>query len=269
MPFTQLIVLAVLQAVTEIFPIGATGHIALISQILDWQDPGEGFRILVRAGLLLAVLAYFWSDLFDMIAGVARAAKGKRDPGARLALQLAIAAIPILGLGFAFEHYVAGAWETPHVMGWMLAGGALLLLFFDRMSMTVKRIEHATFVDAFAVGLGQVVGLIPGAGAAAFSIIFARLLGYERADAARFSFLLFVPVAATVIGRDTYMFVEAGQGQFLRSDVVGGGISFFAGIFALAIMMAWLRRSSFTPFVVYRLLLGIAVLGLAYAFVDL
>ncbi len=269
MALTQLIVLAVLQTITEVLPVGAEGHLALLSQILHWPDPGAGFRLALKLGLLLAVMAYFWRDLADMATGVMRAAKGKRDPGAKLALQLAVAAIVTLGAGFAFEHYAAGDWETPIVMGWAIVGGALLLLLFDRMCMTVKRIEHATYVDAIVIGLCQVIALVPGMGSAAITITMARLLGYERADAARFYFLLSIPVSIVVIARDAYRLVELQQGAVSNIDILCAVAGFFAGLIAIAILMAWLRRSTFTPFVVYRLLLGGAVLALAYEWVAL
>ncbi len=266
MALTQLIVLAVLQSLTEVFPVGAEGHVALITKLLHWPDPGNGFRLAVRIGLLLGVAAYFWSDLGDMIVGVIRATKGKRNPDARLALQLAVAAVPILGLGFAFEYYLAGDWETLHVMGWTIVGGALALWLFDRMCMTVKRVEHATFIDTIVLGLGQVIALVPGAVAA--GITLARLLGYERRDAARLYFLLSIPVSAVVIARDAYTLFTVEHGSISNIDILCGVVAFFAALIGLSILMAWLRRSTFTPFVIYRLLLGSAVLAVAYAWVS-
>ena len=169
----------------EVFPVGAQGHMVLLSQLLEWREPSAALRLTLRVGLLLGVMAYFRSDLAEMIVGVMRAAKGKRSPEAGLALQIAVAAIPTLGLGFAFEYYLASDWETLHVTGWAIAGGALLLLLCDRMSMTVKRVDHATYVDSIVVGLGQVIALVPGIGSAAMSITLARLLGFECAQAVR------------------------------------------------------------------------------------
>ena len=264
MALTQLIVLAVLQTLAEIFPIGADGHLALISQILHWPTPDAGFQLALKIGLLLAVIAYFWRDLAEMITGVIRAAKGKRDSGARLALQLGVAGVLTVAAGSAFEHYVAGDWETSIVMGWAIVGGALVLLLFDRMSMTVKRIEHASFADAIVIGLCQVIALIPGVGSAAVTVTMARLLGYERADSARFHFLLSIPVSMVLTVREAYRLFDLQHGVFSNLDIFCAGACFLAGLIAIAVLMTWLRRSTFTPFVIYRLLLGIAVLALAY-----
>ena len=264
---TQLIVLAALQGLTEVFPVGAEGHFALITQILDGSGPTNAFRLALHIGVLLGVAAYFWRDVGDMAVGVIRAAKGKSNPDARLALQLAVAAVPTLGLGFAFEQYLAGDWQTLQVMGWTIVGGALALWLFDRMCMTVKRVEHGTYLDAIIVGLGQVIALVPGAGAV--GVTLARLLGYERRDAARLYFLLSIPVSAAVIASDAYTLFTVENGSLSNIDILCCLVGFFAALIGLAILMAWLRRSSFTPFVIYRLLLGAAVLALAYGWVAL
>ncbi len=268
MALTQLIVLAVLQTITEVFPIGAEGHLALISQILPVQPPDIGFPFALRLGSLLAVMAYFSSDLFDMVTGAIRAAKGKRDPAARLAVQLCVAGIVTVAAGSAFEHYVAGGWKTPMLMGWAIVGGAVLLWLFDNMSMTVKRIEHASFADAIVIGLCQVIALIPGVGSAAITITMARLLGYERSDAARFYFLLSIPVSIVLTAREAYRLFDLQRGTVSHIDMLCAGAAFFAGLIGIAILMAWLRRSTFTPFVIYRLVLGAAVLALAYDIVS-
>ena len=269
MALTQLIVHAVVQAVAEVFPIGAAGHQALMGRLLDSTPPDKALSLAIHTGLLLAVLAYFWRDVGDMIGGVIRAAKGKRDPGARLALQIFVAAIPTLGAGFAFEHYVAGSWQTLVVTGWAIVGFGLLMLAFDSMSMTVKRIEHASYADAIAISLCQVLALIPGAGAAAVTMTMARVLGYERAHAVRFAFLLTIPVSAAVIARDAYTLFQVEGGIITTPQVAAAAAGFVAALIAIAILMSWLRRSTFTPFLVYRLLLGAAVLTVAYDLIAL
>jgi undecaprenyl-diphosphatase len=266
---TQLIVHAVVEAVTEVFPIGAAGHTALMSHFLIAAPPNRALALAIRAGMLLAVLIYFWRDVGDMIGGVIRAAKGKRDPGAKLALQIFVAAILTLGLGFAFEQYAAGAWETPIVMGWCIVGFGALMLLLDRMSMTVNRIEHTSYGDAIAISAAQVLGLIPGVGATAASMIMARVLGYERAHAARLALLLAIPVWIAVLVRDAYMLIEVEGRMPMTPDMIAGGVAFAAAFIAIAILMNWLRRATFTPFLAYRLLLGTAVLVLAYNLVAL
>lgn len=264
MALTQLIVHAAVQAVTEVLPLGAAGHEALISAFMDTPQFGPAFALATRAGLLLAVLAYFWRDVADMAAGVIRAAKGKRDSGAGLALHIVIAAVPTLGLGFAFQTYVAGPWQTPVVMGWCIVGFGMLMLLLDRMSMTVKRIEHLGFADAIAISVCQVLALIPGVGQAAATMTMARTLGYERPHAVRLALLLMTPVWIAVMGRDAYMLLAVERYIIATPDLIAAGTAFMAALIAIAILMRWLRRATFTPLLVYRLLIGVGVLLLAY-----
>ncbi len=264
MEFTQLIVLAVVQAVSEVLPVGAAGHDVLIERISGWSASESGLGLPVRLGLLLAIFSYFWRDVADMIGGLMRAAKGKRNPDARLAAQIAVATIPTLGLGFAFEMYVAGDWQTAHVMGWCILAVALLLFSFDRMSMTVNRIEHTGFGSALAISLCQVIALIPGVGASAAMFVMARFLGYERQDAVRLSFLLMAPVLAAVAIRQEYVRFMAQEADFTGNDAIMTAAAYVAALIALAVLMNWVRRGTFTLFVVYRALIGIAVLVLTY-----
>ncbi|MSO72678.1 MAG: hypothetical protein EXQ84_03605 [Rhodospirillaceae bacterium] len=259
MTFTQYIALTVLQAVAEVFPIGALGHKELVQHFLDWQGAGPTLPPSVRLGMALAILAYFRRDMTDMVMGVIRAAKGKRDPGARLALQIAVATVPTVGLGFAI-HSVIGPWHVANIMGWTIAGGALLLFAIDHMSMTVKRVEHASYADGILISLCQVLALIPGVGGTAAMVFMARLLGYERGAAAQFAFLLMAPVLAVVAARDALASYDADGLLPTTTDFLGVGICFVSGLVALAFLMAWLKRSTFTPFVIYRLVLGGAVL---------
>ena len=217
-------------------------------------------------GLLLSMMAYFASDLWDMAVGVARAAKGKRDPSARLAGQIFAASIPVAAAVFALP-YIDFTFPpySPSVIGWSAVIGGAVLLVLDRMSMTIKRLEHASFVDMIVVALSQLVAfLVPGVSRAGITMTFARALGYERVDAARFSLLLGMPAMAGWCLLQVLGLAKAG-GLIWQLWLIGvGAASFFAGLIMLAIMMAWLKRHSLAPFAVYRILLGIAVLAIVW-----
>jgi undecaprenyl-diphosphatase len=266
---TQIIVLAIMQAVSDVFPVGAEGHFAVFSHLTSWSAPGPGFAIAAQTGLLLALMAYFARDLWDMVLGVIRTAKGKNDPGARLAAQLLVATIPTVGLGFAFEHYIGDRLNSLMVLGWAIVGFGILLFLLDRMTMTVKRIEHATYLDTILIGVLQVLALVPGTCRAGITMTMARLLGYERPDSARLSMLLAIPMLMVLIGRDVFYLIQNQGPPITNIDILSGVVSFFAGLIAVAILMSWLRRSTFTPFVVYRLLLGAVVLALAYGGIEI
>jgi len=258
---SQLIVAAVL-SVAHIAPLGGAAHQVLFESLGLWAAMPGMASLALSLGMLLAMMAYFWRDLADMGIGIARAAKGKRDRGARLALQLLVATIPVAAIVFALP-FVDFSFPppTPTVIGAaaMIAGALLFLL--DRLSMTIKRLEHASYVDMIVVALAQVVAyLVPGVSRAGITMMFARALGYERRDAARFSILLGMPALAGWCALQILALARAGELIWQPQLLAVGGVSFFAGLTALAIMMAWLRRNSFAPFAIYRLLIGAAIL---------
>jgi undecaprenyl-diphosphatase len=262
--FTQSVVLAVVQAVTELLPLTSAGHRVLLEPLLGWPPTGPGLFLT----LALSILVFCWRDVGDMAAGIIRAAKGKRDTDARLAAQIVMSTLITIAVGVLLQMYVLGALApSAAVMGWVILGVAAVLFFFDRMSMTVKRIEHATYLDTILIGLGQVIALYPGVGSVAVMVILARMLGYERQAAVRLSLLLSAPV---LIAHAIRGFIQAPpQGTQSLQGLLPFVAAFFAALIALGILMAWLRRSSFTPLVIYRLLLGVAVLAVGYQFITL
>ncbi len=271
MAFTEWIALAVLQALAEVLPIGAIGQLSFVNAwstvisgpIYDLSlAPAWDFG--VRLGLALGAAAYFWQDIADMMNGLARMAKGKRDSGARLAFLLIFATIPSIGVAFAIQRVWGTAWHSDHIIAWAAFAVGLLLLIFDSTCMTVKRVEHAGYGDALLLGLAQAAAFVPGVGRIAATTAMARLLGYERQDAARFSFLMSIPVLlAGTVWHAPHVAVPGER--FPTTEVlIGAVIAFLVAIALLAFLMNWLRRRSFAPFAIYRVALGINLLVLAY-----
>jgi undecaprenyl-diphosphatase len=262
----QLIVVAVL-SVAQIAPLGGAAHYFLFQNFgFGPEIAGSVVYLAVCVGLLLSMVAYFCVDLWEMGVGVVRAAKGKRDPGARLAAQLVIATIPVAAIVFAlpfleFEFPPT----TPAVIGWSAVIGGTLLLILDRMSMTIKRLEHASFVDMIVVALAQVIAfLVPGVSRSSITMTFARALGYERVDAARFSMLLGTPALAGWCVLQALDLAQNGALVWTPGLLLVGIVSFIAGLMTLAIMMSWLKRHSFAPFAIYRVLVGAMILVLVW-----
>ncbi|MBV8132687.1 MAG: undecaprenyl-diphosphatase, partial [Alphaproteobacteria bacterium] len=255
----------------EILPIGAATQMAAVDA---WTRlvAGRPFNVVltpgldlgIRLGLALATASYFWQDVGDMAHGLARLAKGKRDPGARLAFQLALAAVPSLAVALAIEHFWGDAWHTAAVMAWSALGVGFLLFLFDRACMTVKRVEHAGFGDALLLGCAQAAAFVPGVGRIAAATAMARMLGYERRDAARFAFLISIPVLFASAAWHVPRVSETGQHFPTAAVLVGAVLAYVVALGLLALLMGWLRRRSFTPFALYRMALGLNLLVLAY-----
>jgi undecaprenyl-diphosphatase len=258
-------VVAVLSA-AHVAPLGGAAHQYLF-QAANFGPPMGGVVYLaVCVGLLFAMMAYFCVDLWEMGVGVARAAKGKRDPGARLAAQLVISTILMAAIVFAIPFLdVTLPAYSPMVVGWSAVIGGTFLFLLDHMSMTIKRLEHASFVDMIVVALAQVVAyLVPGVSRSSITVTFARALGYERAEAARFSMLLGIPALAGLCTLQVLALGKADELIWAPWLFAVGAASFFVGLITLAIMMAWLKRHSFAPFAIYRILIGAAILILVW-----
>ena len=150
------------------------------------------------------------------------------------------------------------------VIAWATLGFGIVLFVTDRIGLTLRRLEHLTFADAVIIGLSQVLALIPGTSRSGITMSAARILGMERSDAARFSLLLSVPAimgAGVVEGMELYQSQDA---DLTAAALIATLLAFFSALIAIAVMLAWLRRATFTPFVIYRMLLGGALLYLVY-----
>ncbi len=229
-----------------------------------WSDQGPTIDVAVHLGTLGAVVIYFWRDLVSMLVGLGRFSRGLRDPGRRLAINLAVATIPVFAAGFLLERYMGGGPRGLLIIAWTTFVFGIVLFITDKLGMTIRRLEHLTAGDALVIGLAQVLALIPGTSRSGITISAARMLGLERTEAARFSMLLSIPAilgAGALKGWELY---QSGDPQLTLDAVLATALAFVAGIAALAVMMSWLRRATFTPFVVYRLLLGGGLLAMAY-----
>lgn len=264
MALLHIVVLALVQGITEFLPISSSAHLILVPRFTDWPDQGLAMDVAVHVGTLLAVMLYFWRDLVFMVSGLWRLTKGKRDPGAKLSFQIVVATIPVVIAGLLFSKFVPDGLRSIEVIAWATLGFGVLLFVTDKIGMTIRRIEHLTYMDAIIIGLAQVLALIPGTSRSGITMTAARLLGFERAESARFSMLMSIPTimaAGILIGKKIY---ESGDTQLTSDAIMAGGLAFSSALLIIFFMMAWLKRASFTPFVIYRLLLGGALLTVVY-----
>ncbi len=268
MSILHIAVLAIVQGITEFLPISSSGHLVLVPVFLEVPDQGLLIDVAVHVGTLGAVMLYLWRDLWTILLGLGRAAKGRSDPGARLAGYLVIATVPVVAAGFALNHYYPQGIRSLEVLGWATLGFGVLLFIADRVGMTLRRIEHLHVSDAIVIGLAQALALIPGTSRSGITMTAGRLLGMERADAARFSLLLSIPAVAGAGVLKGYELWSSGDVAVTGDAVLSAGFACAAALVAIALMMAWLRRASFTPFAFYRVALGGAILGMAYGWVG-
>jgi len=262
--FLQIVVLAVVQGLTEFLPVSSSAHLILVPKLTGWPDQGLAIDVATHIGTLFAVLIYFWRDIGRIAYGFLQLLRGKRDRWGVLAVYLLVGTIPALIAGFLVEHYVGAGFRNMELIAWTMTGFAIVLYVSDKIGLTVRRLEHLTMGHAIIIGLAQAVAFIPGVSRSGITMVAGRLLGFERAEAARFSFLLSIPAIAAAglwEGRKVLLY---GSAEMLHDALWTCGLSALAGFLAIAFLMSWLKRSTFTPFVIYRLLLGGFLFYLVY-----
>jgi undecaprenyl-diphosphatase len=264
--FLQLIVLAIVQAVTAFLPVSSRPHLLLAPAVIGVAGAGSAVGVAIHVGALAAVVAYLWRDSWAMLTGLWRFARTRRgNPGIRLIGLLILGTLPIAVAAYVLHSSTYGtSLQGPQIVAWATLGFGVVLFAIDRTCLTVRRMEHLGAGSAIAIGLFQVLALLPGTSRAGIAMTAGRLLGYERPDAARFSLLLSIPAlagAAVLLGLDAQ---RAGELHLGLAVVLAALIAFVAALIAIAAMMSWLRNGSFTPFVVYRVLLGIFLLVWLY-----
>ena len=266
MSILHLLLVAVIQGVTEFLPISSSGHLILLPALTGMEDQGLVIDISVHVGTLLAVIIFFRRDVALALSGVPGLMRGRLDtPGARLAFLLILSTIPVVIAGLIFkETGLIDRLRSMAVIGWTMLLFGIVLYWADRYSPGEKRARDWTIRDALAMGLAQCLALIPGTSRSGITITAARKLGYERSDAARLSMLMSIPTIAAsgiLLGIDVMRSETPG---LLRDGSIAAGFSFISALLALSLMMRLLRSVSFTPYVIYRVVLGLVLLWMAY-----
>jgi undecaprenyl-diphosphatase len=261
----QIIVLALVQGITEFLPISSSGHLILVPVLTGWRDQGLLVDVMAHVGSLFAIIAYFWRDVLALMGGGLDLLRGRLTAPGRMVFFIAAATVPAVAFGLVLK--TTGFIEAirgPHIVAWNAIVFALLMLVADRLGPQRRATEDMTFWSAMAVGAAQALALIPGTSRSGVTMTAARSLGFTRPEAARFSFLLGMPAIAgaglLVLGEA----VDAGEPISTDAFIVGG-LTFFTSLAAIAFLMAILRRYSLLPFVIYRLILGVVLLGLIQA----
>lgn len=262
MTLIHLIILALVQGITEFLPISSSAHLILTPAFLGEADQGPLIDVMAHAGTLLAVLVYFWRDIRDVAIGKFALLTGRITPGGRLALLVAASLPPVLIFGGAlFALNLVDALRSPLVIAISTLVFALPLWLADRHGASVKSIETMTFKDAALIGLAQAIALIPGASRSGVTMTAGRALGLGRSESARFSMLMSIPViAAFAVLSVIELMGEADAGAHLHDGLIVAALSFISALGAIAVLMRLVDRVGFLPFVIYRVALGVGLL---------
>jgi undecaprenyl-diphosphatase len=265
-PVFHLVLVAVIQGITEFLPVSSSGHLILLPNLTGLDDQGLVIDVAVHVGTLGAVILFFWRDVKVVLHGATRLLRGKVDTkSAFLALCLLTATVPVVVAGAALALLdLTGALRSTAVIGWTMLIFGLVLYWADMRGPQERRSAEWTLRDAAIMGLWQVLALIPGTSRSGITITGGRVLGYERHEAARLAMLMSIPTIAAsgvVVAADVAAQADL---RAARDAVLAATLAFVSALLALAAMMKLARRISFTPYVVYRVILGLVLLWIAY-----
>ncbi|MBV7379691.1 undecaprenyl-diphosphate phosphatase [Maritimibacter dapengensis] len=267
MSLFHLLIVAIIQGLTEFLPVSSSGHLILLPNLTGMSDQGQFIDVAVHVGTLGAVILYFWRDVREGLLGVPRMLTGRIDtPGAKLAFLLAVATVPVILFGLVLK--VTGLDEGMRsiaVIGWTMLGFGLVLYWVDQKGAEAKTDADWSLRDAIIMGLWQAVALIPGTSRSGATISGARALGYKREDGTRLAMLMSIP---TILASGLLLGLEAaGDADWaaFRDGAIAAAMAFVAALLALSLMMRLLRSVSFTPYVIYRVILGVILLIIAYS----
>jgi undecaprenyl-diphosphatase len=268
----EAIVLGLVQGLTEFLPISSSAHLRVVGEIFGWGDPGAAFTAITQIGTELAVLLYFRHDIVRIISAWLRSFRLRRsgempDPDARMGWLIIVGSIPIVVLGLLFQDQIETSLRDLRIVATALIVFSLVLYWADRVGAKKRELDELTVRDGVLYGLAQAMALVPGVSRSGGTITAGLLLGYTRAAAARYSFLLAIPA---VLGSGLFQAYEALTGGLAEDPVDWGPtilatvIAFGVGLSVIAWLLRYLNRGSFTPFVVYRIVAGLLVLALVF-----
>ena len=269
LPNWQALILGLVQGVTELLPISSSGHLIIVPWLGDWgylkeHDAfNQTFDVALHLGTLVAVVAYFWRDLIDLLKAWLHSVRTRRvtTPDERVAWFVVVATIPAAIVGFLGEDLIAEHLGEPWQIAIFLAGFGLLLGWADRRPMT-RSMDDLTLKQGVAVGFAQSLALMPGVSRSGITITAGRFLGLDRDSAARFSFLLLLPItfAAVLFKGITDVLLADLPSGMVGPFVVGVLASLGSGLLAIVGLLDYVRRHSYDAFVIYRLIAAAVIL---------
>lgn len=269
MPIYQVIVLAVIQGLTEFLPVSSSAHLVVVPQLLGWPEHSLAFDVALHVGTLVAVLLYFFRDWVRIIAN-GFGGRGDSDPQLRqnrkLLWLLVLGSIPVGIAGLLFEKRVEHEFHSPYIIGGMLILVGILMWVADRRTRLWKDLARVRVTDAVVVGVAQAVAIIPGTSRSGITISAGLFRNFDRSTAARFSFLLSTPAIAAAAAKKAWDVHKEGglPHEMVLPFIVGVVVSAIVGAIVIGFFMQYLRRNSLAPFVWYRVVFGIIVIALAY-----
>jgi undecaprenyl-diphosphatase len=262
----EAIVLGLVQGLTEFLPISSSAHLRITAAFAGWGDPGAAFTAVTQIGTEAAVILYFGKKIGRIISSwyfSIYKPEYRGNPDARMGWLIIVGSVPIVVLGLLFQESIEHAFRDLRLIASTLIGFGILLWIADRIGRQERDLDHLTVRHGLGFGFAQALALIPGVSRSGGTITGGLLLGYKRADAAEYSFLLAVPA---VLGSGFYKLTDIGEGQApaVGPTILATVVAFGVGYAVIAWLMAFIRKGTFVPFVMYRIAMGLLLLALVF-----
>ena len=253
----QYILIGIIQGITEFLPISSSGHLVLFAQLTNWEDQGLFTDIAVHFGTLFAVMIYLRKDIYYFLNNIFQF-KLFED---QIIFKIFLATLPAIILGYFIYDYVSLYFRSIQLIALSSIVFAIILFFADRVRMESKSWNKITYIEALVVGLFQVLAFIPGASRAGVTITGARLLGYDRLNAARFSMLLSIPIILASMTLSLINIFNKGYVAVnLYQSFSAALIAFITALLSIIFLMKFIKNANFNIFIIYRIVLGIILL---------
>jgi undecaprenyl-diphosphatase len=253
----QYFLIGIIQGVTEFLPISSSGHLVLFAQLTNWEDQGLFTDIAVHFGTLFAVIIYLRKDIYYFFTNIFQF-KIFED---QIIFKIILATLPAIILGYFIYDYVSLYFRSIQLIALSSIVFAIILFFADRVKMESKGWNRVTYIEALIVGLFQVLAFIPGASRAGVTVTGARLLGYDRVNAARFSMILSIPI---ILASMTLSLINILNEEYvavnLYQSFFASLVAFITALLSIIFLMRFIKKANFNIFIIYRIVLGIILL---------
>jgi undecaprenyl-diphosphatase len=261
----QAFVLGAVQGLTEFLPVSSSGHLFLVRYLLEWPEPGLAFDVALHVGTLVAVLWYFQREWIALAAAAMRLVRQRqaRTPEERRVLFLIVATIPAGLGGLLLADLAETVFRHPRITAIALIALGLLLWIVDRLAPRIRTLDTMRWQDALAIGVAQIVALVPGVSRSGATMTAGRALGFDRQTAAVFSFLMSMPIIVAALLKEAPHALDSGEA--IAPILVGIIASMVSGWVAIAVLLRFLSHRSYGVFAVYRVALGLLVLWTLHA----
>lgn len=268
MDIIQAIILGIVQGATEFLPISSSAHLVLIPWLLNWDKPSLTFDLMTHYGTLLAVVIYYRNDLWAIIKGVLqglREGKPVGNPAAKLGWLIVLSTIPAILIGYFFEEQIENLFGEPVFVAVELLITGAILWFSETLGKRTRPLEEMTWWDSFWIGIGQAIAISPGISRSGSTIAAGLVRGFDRASAARFSFLMSIPVIFGAGLLKLSDFVETGISSDTLTQFLAGGVTAgIVGYIAIAYLIRYLTTHSLRVFAIYCWIFGGACILLSF-----